>query len=282
MGQKLLRPVLTSGSPQGLNLEPRSLMGEHDTSTGRSAACCAQLWPRGAPCPPTPVASARPHGDPQRDQKRCPRAKLVVRFPLWTSTSSRIRHLKLKLPGTADRAVSLLHTLLPGALLFEGFAVRPSLEHPRFKRRAPLRCGIQHELLPLRRGDAPHRTGPSPATRAPATLKRTSAAIAKPGVLVVGRLVADDRPGPPWGVDHPIQAERDTFIRRLLVDVDYVDGMHGVLKLEHEGIAREGLRRWLLLIKRNYRALVEGYLQAEVVLLARLEPLFGLEGHQVF
>src|SRR5215204_4298392 len=119
MGQKLLRPVLTSGSPQGLNLEPRSLMGEHDTSTGRSAACCAQLWPRGAPCPPTPVASARPHGDPQRDQKRCPRAKLVVRFPLWTSTSSRIRHLKLKLPGTADRAVSLLHTLLPGALLFE-------------------------------------------------------------------------------------------------------------------------------------------------------------------
>jgi hypothetical protein len=95
-------------------------------------------------------------------------------------------------------------------------------------------------------------------------------------------LVADDRPGPPRGVDHPIQHERDAFGRRLLVNVDYVDGMHGDVELEHERLAREGLGRWLLPLQRHYRALVEGYLQAEVVVPARLEPLFGLESHQVF
>jgi hypothetical protein len=113
-------------------------------------------------------------------------------------------------------------------------------------------------------------------------LERTFPAIAKPGVLVVRGLVADDSPGPPRGVDHPIQPEGGTFGCRLLVDVDYVDGVHGDLEVEYEGIAREGLGRWRLLIKRNYRALVEGYLQAEVVLLARLELLLGLEGNQVF
>src|SRR5215204_859589 len=233
-------------------------------------------------CSGTVMASARPHGDRQPDLKRCPRAKLVVRFPLRTSASSRARYLKLKLPGTADRPVSdLLVACLEGLGVIVR-TVRLALEHPHFKRGAALHRGLQHELLALPRGDAPHRASPSPATRAPATLKRTSAAIAKPVVLVVGGLIADDRPGPPRGVDHPIQPERDTFSRRLLVDVDYVDGMHGDVELEHEGLAREGLGRWLLPFQRNYRALVEGYLQAEVVVLARLELLLGLEGNQVF
>src|SRR5215204_1447768 len=233
-------------------------------------------------CSGTVMASALPHGDRQPDLKRCPRAKLVVRFPLRTSASSRARHLKLKLPGTADRPVS---NLLVACLEVLGVVVRTirlTLEPLHFKRRAALHRGLQHELLALSRRDATHRAGPSPATRAPAILKHTRAAIHKPVVLIVGGLVADDRPGPPRGVDHPIQPERDAFGRRLLVNVDYVDGMHGDVELEYEGLAREGLGRWLLPLQRNYRALVEGYLQAEVVVLARLEPLFGLEGHQVF
>ena len=210
-------------------------------------------------------------------------AKLVVRFLLRTSARSRIGNLKLEPPGPADRLVS---NLLVAFLEVLGVIVRTiqlALEPLHFYRRVALRRGLQHELLTLPRRDATHRASPSPATRAPAILKHTrAAAIHKPVVLVVWRLVADDRPGPPWGVDHPTQPERDAFGRRLLVNLDYVDGMQGDLKLEYEGLAWKGFGRWLLPLQPNDRALVEGYLQAEVVLLGRLESLFGLEGHQVF
>jgi hypothetical protein len=51
-------------------------------------------------------------------------------------------------------------------------------------------------------------------------------------VLVVRRLVADDRLGPPRGVDYSLQRERDIFGRHLLVNLDYGDGMHRDLELE--------------------------------------------------
>src|ERR687894_1121133 len=94
---------------------------------------------------------------------------LVVGFPLRTGASSRVRHLELELPGTADRSVS---DLLVACLEVLGVVVRTvrlALEHPHFERGAALRRGLQHELVALRRGDAPHRAGTGPATRAPAT-----------------------------------------------------------------------------------------------------------------
>src|SRR5215213_10678262 len=201
-----------------------------------------------------PAASARTRGDLHRDLKRRPRALLVVRFPLRTIASSRVRHLKVEPPGATDRPVS---DLLFACLEVLGVVVRTirlAFEHPHFYSRAALRRSLQHELVALRRGNATHRASRRPATRAPATLERTLPAIAKPVMLIVRRLVADNRPGPPWGVDHPIQPEGDSFGRRLLVYVDYGNGMYGDLKLEDKGIAWEGLRRWQLLIKRTPRS----------------------------
>src|SRR3712207_1635228 len=165
---------------------------------------------------------------------------------------------KLKPPGAADRPEANLLLACYGGLGVAVRTIRLALDHRHFYRRAAPHRGLQHELLALRGRDTRHLAGHSLATLAPATLKRALPAIDKPGVLVVRGLVADDRPGPPRGVEHPLQPERDTFGPRLLVNLDHGDGMHGNLEFEYEGLAREGLGRRLLLSQRDYRPLVEG------------------------